>query len=127
MSSGVDIPKIVRIVKNTSLYKIVPKGADIPFNSKYWMTPQTLMNAIKSGKLEQHLGLPLERVAKGYEIYEITPKVDALASKIIIFESKIAPTVEGAYRTTGGGRQIIIPDAGKWTKPVKVYEFTIKK
>jgi len=127
VSSGVDIPKIVRIVKNTSLYKIVPKGGRVPTGSKYWMTPQTLMNAIKSGKLEQHLGLPLARVAKGYEIYEITPKVDALASKIIIFESKIAPTVEGAYRTTGGGRQIIIPDAGKWTKPVKVYEFTIKK
>ena len=127
VSSGVDIPKIVRIVKNTSLYKIVPKGGRVPTGSKYWMPPQTLMNAIKSGKLEQHLGLPLARVAKGYEIYEITPKVDALASKIIIFESKIAPTVEGAYRTTGGGRQIIIPDAGKWTKPVKVYEFTIKK
>ena len=127
ISSGVDIPKIVRIVKNTSLYKIVPKGGRVPTGSKYWMPPQTLMNAIKSGKLEQYLGLPLSRVAKEYEIYEITPKVDALASKIIIFESKIAPTVEGAYRTTGGGRQIIIPDAGKWTKPVKVYEFTIKK
>lgn len=69
ISSGVDIPKIVRIVKNTSLYKIVPKGADIPFNSKYWITAQTLMNAIKSGKLEQYLGLPLSRVAKEYEIY----------------------------------------------------------
>ena len=69
ISSGVDIPKIVRIVKNTSLYKIVPKGGRVPTGSKYWMPPQTLMNAIKSGKLEQHLGLPLERVAKGYEIY----------------------------------------------------------
>ena len=69
ISSGVDIPKIVRIVKNTSLYKIVPKGGRVPTGSKYWMTAKTLMNAIKSGKLEQHLGLPLERVAKGYEIY----------------------------------------------------------
>ena len=69
VSSGVDIPKIVRIVKNTSLYKIVPKGGRVPTGSKYWMTAKTLMNVIKSGKLEQHLGLPLERVAKGYEIY----------------------------------------------------------
>ena len=127
VSSGVDIPKIVRIVKNTSLYKIVPKGADIPFNSKYWITAQTLMNAIKSGKLEQHLGLPLSRVAKEYEIYEIKPRFKFLSKETTIFESKIAPTVEGAYRTTGGGRQIIVPNIDKWTKPVKVYEFTIKK
>ena len=105
----------------------MPKGADIPFNSKYWMTPQTLMNAIKSGKLEQYLGLPLSRVAKEYEIYEIKPRFKFLSKGTTIFESKIAPTVEGAYQTTCGGRQIIIPDAGKWTKPVKVYEFTIKK
>ena len=73
MSSGVDIPKIVRIVKNTSLYKIVPKGTIPSRNTPFWITKNELQNILSAGKLEQLLGLPLSSTSLEYELYEISP------------------------------------------------------
>ena len=74
--------------------------------------------------MENRVNWLLNPLISGFFIFGVTSQ---RYTNIIIFESKIAPTVEGAYRTTGGGRQIIVPNIDKWTKPVKVYEFTIKK
>ena len=71
VSSGVDIPKIVRIVKNTSLYKIVPKGTIPSRNTPFWITKNELQNILSAGKLEQLLGLPLSSTSLEYELYEI--------------------------------------------------------
>ena len=55
------------------------------------------------------------------------PKPNALINKIPIFESEVAPTMEGAYNAVGGARQIIIPDMDKWTIPKKSTYLLLKK
>ena len=125
ISSGVDIPKIVRIVKNTSLYKIVPKGTIPSRNTPFWITKNELQNILSAGKLEQLLGLPLSSTSLEYELYEISPI--NIRNKITIFESIIAPTVEGSYKTIGGAKQLLVPDRKKWTVPKKIYQIDLNK
>ena len=125
VSSGVDIPKIVRIVKNTSLYKIVPKGTIPSRNTPFWITKNELQNILSAGKLEQLLGLPLSSTSLEYELYEISPI--NIRNKITIFESIIAPTVEGSYKTIGGAKQLLVPDRKKWTVPKKIYQIDLNK
>ena len=125
ISSGVDIPKIVRIVKNTSLYKIVPKGTIPSINTPFWITKNELQNILSAGKLEQSLGLPLSSTSLEYELYEISPI--NIRNKITIFESIIAPTVEGSYKTIGGAKQLLVPDRKKWTVPKKIYQIDLNK
>lgn len=94
------------------LYKVVPKGEGVTGHSPFWIKKTQLDKAISSGNMEQVLGLPLGSHSVHYDVLEIS----AIKNKAI-FNSKIAPTLQNIFETTGGSIQSLVLDRTLWSKP----------
>ena len=64
--------------------------------------------------MESKSGLPLGSMAEEYDIYKITANKPAPT-----YISKIAPTNQRGYATTGGSIQTLVLDRSLWSSPVK--------
>ena len=68
-------------------------------------------NFLKSSvDIEQRLGLPLTSHAVEYDVYRAVTR-----QQVEVFESTVANTAQGTYRTTGGAKQVFLLDEAKWT------------
>lgn len=127
ISSSRAEPRIISVIKPLSLYKIVKSGERMSEQTGYFVTSATLQKVVQMGQVEQSLALPLMCNGELYDVYQITARPEYLRGGITIFESEIAPTIEGAYETIGGVRQIFVPDRGKFKEQGKIMSFKYKK
>lgn len=121
--SGNTVPTPVLYYAGESLYKVVPKDSQLSLTSPFWISREVLSQLERSSNIEQLLGLPLQSHAVAYDIYEIRVKN---GTAVKAFQTKIAPTREKNYVTTGGLMQILVLDREKWTDPVAKSSFIPK-
>ena len=115
LESGSTIPQKITNQKGTELFKFVKKGAKPSDVTEYWFTKTELDDLVAKGRnMESKSGLPLGSMAEEYDIYKITANKPAPT-----YISKIAPTNQRGYATTGGSIQTLVLDRSLWSSPVK--------
>ena len=111
-SSTAPVKKVLN--QGDELYKIVPKGNGYSQSSFY--ISKTEFNSLKNNiDIEQKLGLPLNNHAIEYDVYRATAN-----QSVNIFESTVAPTVQGSFSTSGGAVQTFLLDDTKWTITLEI-------
>ncbi len=118
IQSGSRIPVRKSFQRGDELYKIVPKGSRVTEYTPFWFTKSEWDSVKDLPDLEQRLGLPLGSHAAEYDLYRITANRNG-----DYFESIIASTIQGGYRTTGGAKQTLVLDRGHWNQPIKIETF----
>jgi len=118
IESGSTAPIKASAKSGDKLVKIVPSGDKVSDFSPYWTTKAELNSLKSSGKLEQKLGLPIGSHAPKYDVFEISAK-----KNVDTFSSKVAPTTQNGYTTTGGATQTLVLDRTAWSSPVKIDSF----
>lgn len=109
LKSGSTSPVRLKMNSGGELFKVVPKG-NTPNKSPFYLRKSELDNLKKSGNIEQKLGLPISSHAAEYDVYKAVAK-----QTVNVFKSKVAPTIQNGYKTTGGATQSLILDTSKWS------------
>lgn len=124
ISSGTTPPVATPLDFTDKLVKVVPAGGQPSTGTGYWLREKELLALQKDpAGMANKLGLPPGMQVDKYDVYQITPRQNAVA-----FESTIAPTkVDGVANTTGGAKQTIVVDRNRFTPPIKVGSIDAKK
>jgi hypothetical protein len=96
----------------------VKSGEQPSAHSPFWLTGSELAALKKNpANIADRLGLPKDSVSPSgkYGIWETRP---ASGKSPTVFESTIAPTVEGGTVRTGDGTQALILNRHEWQPPV---------
>lgn len=110
------IPSKVNMSVGDNLYKVVKKNSVPSQYTEYWMTKDELEILTSNGSnFENKAGFPLGSYAEEYDIFEITA-----LDQNIVYQSRIAPTEQRGYYSSGGGMQTLVLDRTKWSLPIKI-------
>lgn len=123
IESGASLPKIGFATQDSQLIKVMPTGILPSETTGYWMTTAQAKSlaSMTPQQQAQVLGLPASQAAmmqtNGISYYAITPKPGTSPK---IFISDIASTTQGSISTSGGAKQVIVPNRNQWTTPVAI-------
>jgi hypothetical protein len=115
LRSGVQAPTEVNVQQGDKFFRVVPKGQPVG-NSSFYLTEAEYKQLIGNSNFEQVLGLPLDSSAAEYDVYATVAKTNTS-----VFQSTVAPTIQGSYNTTGGAQQTLILDIGKMVGGTAVF------
>jgi hypothetical protein len=121
LKSGATIPEQISMPEGSILAKITPKGEEPSAGSPYWMSlgQAEVLAGMSPSQVARALGLPADQASKmvsgGFDVYEITAPQGAN-----VFESQIAPTLQGTHVTIPALKQEIVPNRSLWTTPKKI-------
>ena len=117
LKSGIDIPGISDAKE--PLYMLVPSGQPVTPKSPYFFSEAELakIKAMPNDEIPGYLALPNQSTSPSYDIYRIEPNPEKVPK---VFESVIAPAVQGSHHKAGGGIQTLVPNRDLWTMPKKI-------
>jgi hypothetical protein len=121
LKSGSTIPVEEIAPAGKVLVKFMPKGTPPSEASPYWadVGQAKELAGMSPSEVARALGLPADQASKmvsdGFDVYVITAPQGAN-----VFESQIAPTLQGTHVTIPALKQEIVPNRSLWTTPKKI-------
>ena len=127
IQSGMGDLQKFHVSNTTSLIKLVPKGDGVSAHSPFFMSFKEYekIKNLPPSKISEFFGLPAEQGVRGsqfgFDVYQITPNTNDL-NHINVYKSLVAEIIQGEYKKTGGGEQILVPNRKQWSNPIKIEE-----
>lgn len=116
IGTGSTLPVATPLDTTDVLFKFVPKGAGVSPNTAFFTTgEQAAFYSANPEMIGDAFGLPLQSQAGEYDLYMVRPNGGA-----VVYESTVAPTVQGTWQQDGQAIQRLIIDRNQFTPPVKV-------
>jgi hypothetical protein len=123
LKSGKGIP-VKRLAKNDEpVYKVVKTGEIPSPYTPFWLNKSQLAELRANPAVAgDRLGLPKDSISHNgqYAVWEMR---SVQQGRPVLFQSTIAPTVEGEVVHGGGGVQSLVLNRNEWQQPVQTGGF----